>query len=109
MGRPTPQSCTLSAGVVSGLRRSIPSPVGTRIVGAIQTDALVSKQNSGGPLLDAGCRMIGFTTSSFVKNDVERSSGVNFAVPVDMLMQSVPRLILTGSSAGRGLFSRVAA
>ena len=106
VGRPTPQSCTLSAGVVSGLRRSIPSPVGTRILNAIQTDAWVTKGNSGGPLLDAHSQMVGFTTSSFVKDDVERSSGVNFAVPVDELMQSLPSLILTGSSSGRGVYSR---
>ena len=109
MGRSQPQSCTLSAGIVSGLKRSIPSPVATRITGAIQTDAWVTRSNSGGPLLDSAGRMVGFTTASFVKSDVERSSGVNFAVPVDTLVASVPQLILTGSSAGRGVFSRAAA
>ena len=49
---------TLSAGIVSGLNRSIPSPVGTRIYGAVQTDASISAGNSGGPLLDSSGRMV---------------------------------------------------
>ena len=91
---------------MSGLKRSIPSPVATRITGAIQTDARVTRGNAGGPLLDSSCRMVGFTTASFVTRDVERNSGVNFAAPVDTLMTAVPQLILTGSSSGQGLYSR---
>ena len=49
---------TLSAGIVSGLNRSIPSPVGTRIYGVIQTDASISGGNSGGPLLNSAGRMV---------------------------------------------------
>ena len=108
VGRPTPASCTLSAGIVSGLGRSIPSPVATRIYNAIQTDAWVTRGNSGGPLLDSSSRCVGFTTSSFVKSDVERSSGVNFAIPVDQLRESVANLILSGSSSGQGVYSRAA-
>ncbi len=36
LGAPYGLSSSMSAGVVSGLNRSIPSPVGTRIYGAIQ-------------------------------------------------------------------------
>jgi 2-alkenal reductase len=49
---------TLSAGIVSGLNRTIPSPVGTRIYGAVQTDASINAGNSGGPLLDSAGRMV---------------------------------------------------
>jgi S1-C subfamily serine protease len=42
VGNPSGLSKTQSCGVVSGLNRAIPSPVGTRIPGAIQTDAAIS-------------------------------------------------------------------
>lgn len=49
----------MSVGIVSGLNRSIPSPVGTRIYGVVQTDASINAGNSGGPLLDSRGRMVG--------------------------------------------------
>lgn len=42
IGNPSGFSRTLTSGIVSGLNRAIPSPVGTRIPGAIQTDAAIS-------------------------------------------------------------------
>lgn len=42
LGNPSGFSRTQTSGVVSGLNRAIPSPVGTRIPGAIQTDAAIS-------------------------------------------------------------------
>lgn len=42
LGNPSGYSRTQTSGVVSGLNRAIPSPVGTRIPGAIQTDAAIS-------------------------------------------------------------------
>jgi hypothetical protein len=41
---------TMSAGVVSGLRRSIPSKNGTTIRNAIQTDAKIPETAAGGAL-----------------------------------------------------------
>ena len=81
---------------------------GTRILGAIQTDAWVTRGNSGGPLVDGAGRMVGLTTSSFVTSNFDRSSGINFAVPVDTLASSIPNLILTGSASGRGVYNRAA-
>lgn len=42
IGNPSGLSKTQTSGVVSGLNRSIPSPTGLRIPGAIQTDAAIS-------------------------------------------------------------------
>lgn len=42
IGNPSGLSKTQTNGVVSGLNRSIPSPTGLRIPGAIQTDAAIS-------------------------------------------------------------------
>jgi hypothetical protein len=47
IGNPSGLSRTQTCGVVSGLNRAIPSPTGTRIPGAIQTDATI---NAGAPL-----------------------------------------------------------
>ena len=46
--RTSRQRTTMSAGVVSGLRRSIPSKNGTTIRNAIQTDAKVPESSAGG-------------------------------------------------------------
>lgn len=46
IGNPYGLSRTLTAGVVSGLNRAIPSPVGTKTYGAIQVMVLVSCQSS---------------------------------------------------------------
>lgn len=45
-----------------GFRR--PSPVGTRINGAIQTDAAINAGNSGGPLLDSSGQMVSLSLSA---------------------------------------------
>ena len=83
------QLATMSAGVVSGLRRSVPTKNATTVRGAIQTDAKVPETASGGALLDSGGRLIGLTVTPYAKGQ----AGVGFAVAVDDLMQVVPSLI----------------
>ncbi|KAK9806912.1 hypothetical protein WJX72_007234 [[Myrmecia] bisecta] len=101
IGNPLGFSRTLTAGVVSGLDRIIPSPSGTRNYGAIQTDAAISKGNSGGPLLDSAGRLVGINTATFTRAGTGRSSGVNFALPVDMVRKVVPNLIVYGNSSSK--------
>ncbi|DBA90113.1 TPA: hypothetical protein ACH3X1_003429 [Trebouxia sp. C0004] len=103
IGNPLGFSKTLTAGVVSGLNRAIPSPVGTKTYGAIQTDAAISAGNSGGPLLDSSARVIGINTATFTRTGTGRSSGVNFALPIDLVMTVVPNLIVYGNAAGKGV------
>lgn len=57
--------------------------------------------NSGGPLLDSFCRVIGVNTATFTKQGSGRGSGVNFALPIDMVRTVVPRLIVYGTSSDR--------
>ncbi|KAG1670359.1 hypothetical protein FOA52_000119 [Chlamydomonas sp. UWO 241] len=94
-------SRTLSAGVVSGLDRSIPSPVGTRIYGVVQTDAAINAGNSGGPLLDSSARLVALNTATFTRSGTGRGSGVNFALPADLLADVVPKLIVYGNAMGK--------
>ncbi|GLJ39313.1 hypothetical protein SUGI_0802370 [Cryptomeria japonica] len=97
IGNPFGYDHTLTSGVVSGLKREIPSPIGRPILGAIQTDAAINAGNSGGPLIDSFGHVIGVNTATFTLKGSGISSGVNFAIPVDMVRQNVPSLIIYGS------------
>ncbi|ESW19915.1 hypothetical protein PHAVU_006G166100 [Phaseolus vulgaris] len=83
--------------VVSGLGREIPSPNGGAIRGAIQTDAAINAGNSGGPLINSYGRVIGVNTATFTKKGSGMSSGVNFAIPIDTVVRTVPYLIVYGT------------
>ncbi|KAK9845220.1 hypothetical protein WJX81_000423 [Elliptochloris bilobata] len=86
IGNPSGLSHTLTAGVVSGLNRAIPSPGGTLTGGAIQTDAAINSGSSGGALLDSSARLVGLSTATFTRRTQgARSSGVNFAIGVDVV------------------------
>jgi len=110
IGNPYGFQHTLTTGVISGLGREIPSPSGKPIPGAIQTDAPINAGNSGGPLLDSFGRIIGVNTATFTRAGTGMSSGVNFAVPIDVVRLVVPRLIVFGTSlAQTSLTDRMAA
>ncbi|TVU49021.1 hypothetical protein EJB05_00312, partial [Eragrostis curvula] len=98
IGNPYGYEHTLTTGVVSGLGREIPSPNGRAIRGAIQTDAAINSGNSGGPLIDSYGHVIGVNTATFTRKGSGISSGVNFAIPIDTVVQSVPNLIVYGTS-----------
>ncbi|PIA30188.1 hypothetical protein AQUCO_05700116v1 [Aquilegia coerulea] len=97
IGNPYGYENTLTTGVVSGLGREIPSPNGSAIRGAIQTDAAINAGNSGGPLIDSYGRVIGVSTSTFTRKGSGLSSGVNFAIPVDTVVKTIPYLIVKGT------------
>ncbi|PNW87139.1 hypothetical protein CHLRE_02g110600v5 [Chlamydomonas reinhardtii] len=93
---------TMSVGLVSGLQRSIPSPVGARIYGVLQTDAVINAANSGGPLLDSAGRLVGLNAAVGRSQTVSaRGSGVGFALPADLLFDVVPKIILYGNPYGK--------
>lgn len=87
--RTSRQRTTMSAGVVSGLRRSIPSKNGTTIRNAIQTDAKVPESSAGGALVDSSGRLVGMTVTTYGSV----SPGLSFAVPAEDLLKIVPSLI----------------
>lgn len=87
--------------MVSGLGRVIPASNNQAIPGVLQTDAEVTQQSLGGALLDSGGRLVGMPVVSYVKPGTGRSSGVNFALPADLLLDVVPRLIVYRSAERR--------
>lgn len=97
IGNPYGYENTLTTGVVSGLGREIPSPNAKAIRGAIQTDADINAGNSGGPLIDSYGHVIGVNTATFTRKGTGASSGVNFAIPIDTVVQYVPILIVYGT------------
>ena len=93
IGDPFGLNGTLTTGVVSALDRSIQSPNGFTIVGAIQTDAALNPGNSGGPLLDGQGQVIGVNAQIESPNSSTsgqgQNSGIGFAVPSDTVRKVV--------------------
>src|SRR5262249_29532785 len=59
IGNPYGLEETLTRGIVSALDREISAPNGSKIGGALQTDAALNPGNSGGPLLNERGEVVG--------------------------------------------------
>jgi S1-C subfamily serine protease len=99
IGSPFGYAESLSTGVVSGLDRTIDAPNGFTVAHAIQTDAALNPGNSGGPILDSGGRVIGVADQIATGGSSQQSSGVGFAVPIDLV---AAELGTTASTASTG-------
>jgi S1-C subfamily serine protease len=82
VGHPLGLVDSLTAGVVSGLNRSIPVPGGATLNGLIQFDAAVNPGNSGGPLLNRAGQVVGIVTALANPSDQGFFIGIGFAVPI---------------------------
>uniref|UniRef100_A0A0E0MPM7 Peptidase S1 domain-containing protein n=1 Tax=Oryza punctata TaxID=4537 RepID=A0A0E0MPM7_ORYPU len=67
-------------------------------VKAYELELKHNQGNSGGPLIDSYGHVIGVNTATFTRKGTGISSGVNFAIPIDTVVQSVPNLIVYGTS-----------
>lgn len=101
VGNPFGLDQTLTTGVISALKRRIPTTNGREISDVIQTDAAINPGNSGGPLLDSAGRLIGVTTA--IVSPSGTNAGVGFAIPVDTVNRVVPELIRTGRAPTPGI------
>lgn len=94
IGNPFELERTLTTGIVSSLNRSLELQDNWSIKSIIQVDAAINPGNSGGPLLDLHGRLIGINTA--IASKTGQSSGVGFAIPVNLVSRVVPELVQHG-------------
>src|SRR3984893_7420133 len=81
---------SVSAGVVSGLRREYRSPEGKRLLtNLIQFDAAANPGNSGGPLATMDGEVVGIVTAILNPGDQGVFIGIGFAVPIENAASAV--------------------
>lgn len=91
LGNPLGLARSVTAGIVSGLGRSLPTRRGRVVDEVIQTDAALNPGNSGGVLADSAGRMVGVSTAV-------AGVGLGLAVPVNA---STERIIAALMGSGR--------
>jgi len=82
IGNPFGLSASTTAGVVSGLERTIARPGGGSFSGLIQFDAAVNPGSSGGPLVNTRGETVGIVVALANPTEAGTFIGIGFAVPI---------------------------
>jgi putative serine protease PepD len=104
VGSPLALANTVTYGIVSAVDRPIEAGEAggpTRYYAAIQTDAAVNHGNSGGPLVDAGGRVIGINAViKSLASDQEQAGnvGLAFAIPINQAKRLAQDIVDTGKA-----------
>ena len=110
VGSPLGLEGTITDGVISALNRPVWPRVradnGVVAFNAIQTNAAINPDNSGGALVDENGRLIGINSAEAALGGLESSGttpqgsiGLGFAIPVDNAMRIAAELIATGRAS----------
>lgn len=94
IGNPMGMEGSVSAGVISALKRTI--PVGDKEMKLIQTDAAINPGNSGGALANADGEVVGINTVKLSTTGVE---GLGFAIPINEAKNIIEQLADNGHVA----------
>ncbi|WP_435363500.1 S1C family serine protease [Haloarchaeobius sp. DYHT-AS-18] len=89
LGNPMGLDGTISAGIVSGVNRSMPTHEGFTIPDTVQTDAPINPGNSGGPLVTLSGEVVGV-------NRARQGDNIGFAISPKLVQRVVPELVSTG-------------
>ena len=95
IGNPLGYERSITLGIVSALHRSLTSPGGAPIDRVIQTDAVLNRGNSGGPLLNAQGEVIG-VSSAIATVAGSGNTGIGFAIPINTVRDVVAQLKTRG-------------
>jgi len=90
VGSPFGLEGSVTAGIVSGVNRSMSTENGFSIPDTVQTDAAINPGNSGGPLVSTSGRVVGVNRAGGGEN-------VGFAISAAIIQRVVPSLIERGS------------
>ncbi len=81
---------TVTAGIISAKGRFIPGNYDD----FIQTDASINPGNSGGPLINLQGEVVGVNSAIFTRTG--SSTGIGFAIPVNLVKEELPQLKVHG-------------
>jgi S1-C subfamily serine protease len=91
IGNPLGLQTTVTAGIVSAVRRTLRGVSGRLIEDIVQTDAPLNPGNSGGALVDSYGNIIGINTAI-----IGGAQGLCFAVPINTARSIIPDLLRHG-------------
>ena len=97
IGSPYGLEQTLTQGIISATGREIQAPNGSKITGALQTDAALNPGNSGGPLINAEGDVVGVNSQiasdqASSQGSQPGSTGVGFAISTATVAEAVQKI-----------------
>ena len=91
IGSPFGFENTVTAGVVSATKRSMP---GDGFAPFIQTDVAINPGNSGGPLINMRGEVVGMNSMIYTRSG--GFQGLSFAIPIDVVRNVALQIVATG-------------